>query len=61
MPTHATRADKAGLMVQDVVRSSLQKHIQRTCILCHRVIASATLPLLETKYKTHLRACRHLV
>jgi hypothetical protein len=58
LPLCANRADQTGLMVQDIARSALRKLIQRTCIKCHRVITAATLKLLDTKYKAHLRTCR---
>ena len=54
----ANRADQAGLVVQDIARSSLRNLIQRACIQCHRVITAATLKLFDTKYKAHLRTCR---
>ena len=53
----ANRADQAGLMVQDIARSSLRNLIQRACLQCHRVITAATLKLFDTKYKAHLRKC----
>jgi hypothetical protein len=55
----ANRADQAGLVIQDIARSSLRKPAQRVCSQCHRVIMAATLKLLDTKYKAHLRTCRH--
>jgi len=58
LPLHANRADQAGLVIQDIARSSLRKLIQRVRIQCHRVITAATLKLLDTKYKAHLRKCR---
>jgi hypothetical protein len=57
-PLRANRADQAGLVVQDVARSSLRKPVQRVCSQCHRVIMAARLKLLDTKYKAHLRTCR---
>ena len=54
----ANRADQAGLVVQDIARSSLRNLIQRACLQCHRVITVATLKLFDTKYKAHLRTCR---
>ena len=59
LPLRANRADQAGLVVQDVARSSLRKPVQRVCSQCHRAIMAATLKLLDTKYKAHLRTCRH--
>ena len=59
LPLRANRADQAGLVVQDVTRSSLRKPVQRVCSQCHRVIMAATVTLLDTKYKAHLRTCRH--
>jgi len=56
----ANRADQAGLVVQDIARSSLRNLIQRACLQCHRVITAATLKLLDTKYKAHLRTCRRM-
>ncbi len=58
LPLRANRADQAGLVVQDIARSSLRNLIQRACIQCHRVITAATLKLFDTKYKAHLRTCR---
>jgi hypothetical protein len=53
------RADQAGLVVQDIARSSLRKPVHgASCIQCGRVIKVATLKLLDTKYKAHLRTCR---
>jgi hypothetical protein len=57
-PLRANRADQAGLVVQDIARSSLRKLIQRACIQCHRVVTATTLKLLDTKYKAHLQKCR---
>ena len=54
----ANRADQAGLVVQDIARSSLRNLIQRACIQCHRVVTATTLKLLDTKYKAHLQKCR---
>jgi hypothetical protein len=58
LPLRANRADQAGLVVQDIARSSLRKLIQRACIQCHLVITAATLKRLDTKYKAHLQRCR---
>jgi mono/diheme cytochrome c family protein len=58
LPLRANRADQADLVVQDIARSALRKLFQRACIQCHRVITAATLKLLDTKYKVHLRTCR---
>jgi hypothetical protein len=59
-PLRANRADQAGLVVQDVARSSLRKLIQRACLQCHRVVTATTLNLLDTKYKAHLQTCRRM-
>ena len=58
LPLRANRADQAGLVVQDIARSALRKLIQRVCIQCQCTITAATLKLLDTKYKAHLRTCR---
>jgi hypothetical protein len=61
LPLRANRADQAGLVVQDVARSSLRKPVHgAACVQCRRVITAATLKLLDTKYKAHLRTCRRL-
>jgi hypothetical protein len=55
----ASRADQAGLMVQDIARSSVKQRVPLApCLQCHRAITAATLKLLETKCKAHLRTCR---
>lgn len=55
----ATQADKAGLAIQDIARSSVKKAVLgAACSLCRRVLTAATLKLLDTKYKAHLRTCR---
>jgi hypothetical protein len=54
LPLRANRADQAGLVVQDIARSSPRKLIQRACIQCHRVITATTLKLLDTKHKAQL-------
>jgi hypothetical protein len=58
-PVRSDRADQAGLVVQDVARSSLRKPVHgAACVQCRRVITAATLKLLYTKYKAHIRTCR---
>ncbi len=56
----ANRADRAGLVVQDIARSSVKRLVHQVCIHCYRIITAATLKLLATKYKAHLRTCRRL-
>ena len=43
LPLRANRADQAGLVVQDVARSSLRKPVHgAACIQCRRVILTAS-------------------
>jgi hypothetical protein len=58
LPVRPNRADQAGLVVQDLARSSVKKPVHgASCPQCRHVITGATLKLLDTKYKAHLRTC----